>query len=197
MQDLSWSLHHKQLYSHRNPPKNLPTFCFSTLNLLNKPRAFCHFIYTYIYIYFDFFSYMPSFLNCLVLSVFLSRNLCMTKIIQIKESTAWTYRMKRTYAHTHSHDIHTVWKETFSHELSEPVVCSKSSWHTHLIIFFFFGLVTVLYPSNEKTPPHLSPPSLNRVGRSQSPNKRRLPIGSSPSATVIWHIEQLLSNTLG
>lgn len=46
---------------------------FSTLNLLNKPRAFVfHFIYTYIYIYFClryfffFLLYMPFFLNCLV-----------------------------------------------------------------------------------------------------------------------------------
>lgn len=63
MQDSSWSLHHKQLYSHQNPPKQFD-FVFY-INLLNKPRALSHFIYTYIYIYLDFFSYMPS-LHCRV-----------------------------------------------------------------------------------------------------------------------------------
>lgn len=139
MQDLSWSLHHKQLYSHQNPRPPLNNFIlFSTLNLLNKPRAFCHFIYTYIYIYFDlFFPITPSFFVKIVLcwaclsreSVYDPKN----KQTNKRENPLLeTYKaiMKRTYAHTHthSHDINTVWKETFSHE-------SRVDTHTHASSF--------------------------------------------------------------
>lgn len=144
MQDLSWSLHHKQLYSHQNPRPPLNNFIlFSTLNLLNKPRAFCHFIYTYIYIYFDlFFPITPSFFVKIVLCwACLSRESVYPKKQTNKkkrESTAWDIQSDNE-AHVCSHTHTLTWHK---HSVKGNVQPRVESGHTHTRVFVWSQVQT-------------------------------------------------------
>lgn len=137
MQDLSWSLHHKQLYSHQNPRPPLNNFIlFSTLNLLNKPRAFCHFIYTYIYIYFDlFFPITPSFFVKIVLCwACLSRESVYDPKKQTnkkRESTAWNIQSDNE-AHVCSHTHTLTWQTQCERKRSAT---SREWTHTHVFVW--------------------------------------------------------------
>lgn len=115
-------------YTHIKTP-DLPRnnfILFSTLNLLNKPRAFRHFIYTYIYIYIWVFFFPishPFKLSC-VERVW-TENLCMTKKNKKqnknkkKKNTCWTdLHISRIVKVTHV---------GFSLNIS-PLNCNNDNW---------------------------------------------------------------------
>lgn len=99
VQDLSWSLHHEQLYSHQNPQPPLNKFIlFSTLNLLNKPRAFV-ISYTHIFIYISLLH--ATLLKLPMLSVS-EQKIC---VRLTNKKVHWLNKaiLRLMYAHTHTH----------------------------------------------------------------------------------------------